>query len=84
MVESRGDALSTPVIGVNITATCSRACSRCCPRLDRALLQTSIILALQLGMSAVLCILPDADRIISRFAGTQFFFEGSRPRGARG
>ena len=42
-----------------------------------ALLQTSIILALQLGMSCLcFCILPDADRIVSRFAGTQFFFEG--------
>ena len=42
-----------------------------------ALTQTSLILSLQLGMSA-LCFyfLPDADRIISRFAGTQFLFEG--------
>ena len=39
--------------------------------------QASVILALQLGMSAV-CFqcLPDADRIISRFAGTQFLCEG--------
>ena len=39
--------------------------------------QTTCVMALQLGMS-VTCFwfLPDADRIISRFAGTQFFFEG--------
>ena len=42
-----------------------------------ALAQTSLVLSLQLSMSA-LCFyfLPDADRIISRFAGTQFLFEG--------
>ena len=40
--------------------------------------QTAIVLLLQLSM-AVLCfrILPDADRIISRFAATQFLLEGT-------
>ena len=42
-----------------------------------ALLQSFFILALQLGMSLLcFCCLPDADRIISRFAGSQFLFEG--------
>ena len=42
-----------------------------------AIAQTSMFLSLQLGMSYV-CFrfLPDADRIVSRFAGTQFFVEG--------
>jgi Tfp pilus assembly major pilin PilA len=42
-----------------------------------AVVQSFIVLVLQLGMSYV-CFrfLPDADRMISRFAGTQFLFEG--------
>ena len=47
------------------------------PLTAAAFVQTFIILTLQLGMS-FLCFyyLPDADRIISRFVGTQFFMEG--------
>ena len=42
-----------------------------------ALVQTALVLTLQLSM-ALLCFrfLPDADRIISRFAATQFLLEG--------
>ena len=42
-----------------------------------AYVQTALIVALQLGMSG-LCffVLPDADRLISRFAATQFLLEG--------
>ena len=39
--------------------------------------QVAVVLSLQLTMSCVcFCVLPDADRIVSRFAGTQFLFEG--------
>ena len=42
-----------------------------------ALTQTFLILGLQFGMSSIcFYFLPDADRIISRFAGTQFLLEG--------
>ena len=42
-----------------------------------ALAQTAMVLSLQLGMAlACFRFLPDADRIISRFAATQFLFEG--------
>ena len=47
------------------------------PGSRQALAQTFCILILQLFM-AIICFrfLPDADRIISRFAGTQFLLEG--------
>lgn len=42
-----------------------------------ALIQTFTVLTLQLVMGTVcFCFLPDADRIISRFAGSQFLLEG--------
>ena len=43
-----------------------------------AIAQASSVLALQLVMSAIcFSFLPDADRIVSRFAGAQFLFEGA-------
>lgn len=66
------------VIGVNATfGLLSGLQPLLPPRRPVALVQTSLILALQLAMS-LLCygFLPDADRLISRFAGTQFLLEG--------
>lgn len=42
-----------------------------------AFCQTAAVLTLQLGMAMLcFCFLPDADRIIARFAASQFLFEG--------
>jgi hypothetical protein len=47
------------------------------PGTSAAYTQTSTVLSLQLGMALLCCtFLPDADRIISRFAATQFLLEG--------
>ena len=66
------------VVGVNmIFGVISGLSPLVTPGSFGALVQSSCILGLQMGMS-FLCFyyLPDADRIISRFAGTQFLFEG--------
>jgi hypothetical protein len=47
------------------------------PGTAAAHLQTSLVLALQMAMGLLcFCILPDADRVVSRIAGSQFFAEG--------
>lgn len=43
-----------------------------------AALQAACVMCLQLGMALVcFTVVPDADRVISTFAGTQFVFEGA-------
>ena len=66
------------VIGVNmIFGLLSGLQPMLTPGSGLALMQTFLILTLQLGMSFIcFCFLPDADRIISRFAGSQFLLEG--------
>ena len=66
------------VIGVNITFGVLSGLQSLLPASSvAALVQTALILVLQLGMSIVCFVcLPDADRVISRFAGSQFCVEG--------